>query len=50
MIVTAAGLRMAGNPIKFSDFPDPSERSPAPALDADGARIRAELSPTSGAS
>ncbi|MCI0461000.1 MAG: CoA transferase [Gemmataceae bacterium] len=42
MIVTADGLRMAGNPIKFSAFPDPPTRRPAPALDADGERIRKE--------
>src|SRR6266542_157951 len=35
MIVTADGLRMAGNPIKFSAFADPLERHPAPELDAD---------------
>jgi CoA:oxalate CoA-transferase len=43
MIVTADGLRMAGNPIKFSTFPDPPTRRPAPALDADGERIRQEI-------
>jgi CoA:oxalate CoA-transferase len=42
MIVTAGGLRMAGNPIKFSAFPDPPERRAAPDLDADGERIRGE--------
>jgi CoA:oxalate CoA-transferase len=36
-------LRVAGNPIKMSGFADPTTRAPAPALDADGARIRAEL-------
>jgi CoA:oxalate CoA-transferase len=45
MIVTADGLRMAGNPIKLSAFPDPSTRRPAPELDADGAAVRAEFSP-----
>ncbi len=36
----AAGpLRMAGNPIKFSDFADPPTRAPAPDLDADRAAI-----------
>jgi CoA:oxalate CoA-transferase len=44
MIVSADGLRMAGNPIKLSDFPDSSLRRAAPRLDADGPRIRAELS------
>jgi CoA:oxalate CoA-transferase len=43
MVVTAGGLRMAGNPIKLSAFPDPPTRCPAPALDADGERIRMEL-------
>ena len=44
MIVAADGLRMAGNPVKVSGFPDPPTRRPAPDLDADGARIRGELS------
>jgi CoA:oxalate CoA-transferase len=43
MIVTAGGLRMAGNPVKLGGFPDPPTRSPAPDLNADGDRIRAEL-------
>jgi CoA:oxalate CoA-transferase len=43
MIVRAGGLRMAGNPIKLSPFPDPPTRRPAPDLDADGKRIRNEL-------
>jgi CoA:oxalate CoA-transferase len=43
MIVTADGLRMAGNPIKLSGYADPPTRSPAPDLDADGARIRREF-------
>ena len=44
MIIDAGGLRMAGNPIKLSAFADPATRSPAPALDADGERIRREFS------
>ncbi len=36
-------LRAAGNPIKLSGFPDPPTRPAAPALDADGQRIRREL-------
>lgn len=36
-------LQMAGNPIKLSAYADPPTRAPAPALDADGARIRSEL-------
>jgi CoA:oxalate CoA-transferase len=43
MIVSAGGLRMAGNPVKLSEFPDPPTRRPAPELDADGERIRREL-------
>jgi CoA:oxalate CoA-transferase len=45
MIVTAGGLRMAGNPIKLSAFADPSMRRPAPDLDADSERIRREFRP-----
>ncbi|MBL8700313.1 MAG: CoA transferase [Alphaproteobacteria bacterium] len=36
-------LKMAGNPIKLSGVADPATRRPAPALDADRARILAEL-------
>jgi CoA:oxalate CoA-transferase len=43
MLVTAEGLRMAGNPIKFSGYADPPSRAPAPDLDADGERIRREF-------
>ena len=43
MIVTADGLRMAGNPIKLSGHPDQLTRNPAPDLDADGERIRREF-------
>jgi CoA:oxalate CoA-transferase len=43
MIVTAGDLRMAGNPVKLSAFPDAPTRRPAPDLDADGDRIRHEL-------
>ena len=48
MLVTvedkAAGtLRLAGNPLKFSAFPDPPTRDPAPDLDGDRAAILAEL-------
>jgi CoA:oxalate CoA-transferase len=43
MIVTAGGLRMAGSPIKFSAFPDPPTRRPAPDLDADGEAVRREF-------
>lgn len=36
-------LRIAGNPIKLSAFPDPTSRGPAPALDGNGQAIRASL-------
>jgi CoA:oxalate CoA-transferase len=45
MIVEAGSLKMAGNPIKFDAFPDAPARSPAPALDADGERLRKEFRP-----
>jgi CoA:oxalate CoA-transferase len=38
-----AGLKLAGNPIKLSGFPDPTSRGPAPDLDADRERIVGEL-------
>jgi CoA:oxalate CoA-transferase len=43
MVVEAGGLRMAGNPIKMSAFEDPRTRPPAPALGADGERLRREF-------
>jgi CoA:oxalate CoA-transferase len=36
-------LRVSGNPLKLSSFDDPTTRAPAPELDADRARILAEL-------
>lgn len=39
----AGALRLAGSPIKLSGVPDPEERPPAPALDADRERILAWL-------
>ena len=45
MIVTSSGVKMAGNPIKLSTLPDSATRPAAPALDADGARLRAEFAP-----
>jgi CoA:oxalate CoA-transferase len=48
MVVTtedprAGRLTMAGNPIKFSAFPDPVTRPPAPELDGDRERILRSL-------
>jgi CoA:oxalate CoA-transferase len=40
---TAGTLRLAGNPLKFSAFPDPPTRDPAPELDGDRAAILKEL-------
>jgi len=36
-------LKLAGNPLKLSAFPDPHTRPPAPDLDADRAKILKEL-------
>jgi CoA:oxalate CoA-transferase len=36
-------LKLAGNPMKLTDFPDPPTRSPAPDLDADREKILREL-------
>ncbi|MCB9526054.1 MAG: CoA transferase [Myxococcales bacterium] len=46
MVVRAGGLKMAGNPIKISGMPDPTERPAAPALDGDRAAILAWLEET----
>jgi CoA:oxalate CoA-transferase len=48
MIVTTEApgsgiIKMAGNPIKMSDYPDPPTRKPAPELDADRKKILEEL-------
>lgn len=45
MIVSGGEITMAGNPIKISTLSDPPARKPAPELDADGPRIRAEFAP-----
>jgi CoA:oxalate CoA-transferase len=39
----AGALQLAGNPLKLSAFPDPPTRPPAPALDADRAKLLKEL-------
>jgi len=39
----AGRLRVAGNPVKLSGAPDPTERAPAPELDEGRERIRREL-------
>lgn len=44
MVVQVGRVRAPGNPIKMNTLPDPPERPRAPALDADGAAIRRELS------
>jgi CoA:oxalate CoA-transferase len=43
MIVSAGAIRMAGNPIKIGSLSDSSVRKPAPELDANGGKIRAEF-------
>jgi CoA:oxalate CoA-transferase len=43
MMIEAGGVRMPGCPIKMSGFADRPSRPAAPALDADGARIRQEF-------
>ena len=40
---TMGRLKLAGNPMKLSDFADPPARAPAPDLDADRDRILGEL-------
>ncbi|HLY55247.1 MAG TPA: CaiB/BaiF CoA-transferase family protein [Stellaceae bacterium] len=39
----APTLKVSGNPLKLSGFADPASRPPAPGLDADRARILADL-------
>ncbi len=43
MVITAGGLRLPGEVIKLSGYPDPEERPAAPELDEHGAAIRAEF-------
>ena len=43
MVIRAGDAPMAGNPIKLSGYPDPPTRPSAPELDADRARLLAEL-------
>ncbi|MCU1693442.1 MAG: Formyl-CoA transferase [Frankiales bacterium] len=45
MVVSAGGLRVPGNPVKASGYPDPAERPAAPALDEHGDAVRAEFAP-----
>ncbi|MBV8738469.1 MAG: CoA transferase [Alphaproteobacteria bacterium] len=40
---TMGSLKLAGNPMKVSAFPDPTSRAPAPDLDGDRERILREL-------
>jgi CoA:oxalate CoA-transferase len=40
---TMGSLKLAGNPMKLSAFPDPTSRAPAPDLDGDRERILREL-------
>ena len=43
MLIEAGGLRMPGNPVKISGYPDPPVRAGAPALDQHGAALRKEF-------
>lgn len=43
MFINVGGVKMPGNPLKISGYPDPTERPEAPALDRDGAKVRAEF-------
>jgi CoA:oxalate CoA-transferase len=43
MLVDAAGLKVAGNPVRISGYDTPTARRPAPALDADRERLLAEF-------
>jgi CoA:oxalate CoA-transferase len=43
MIIEAGGVRMPGNPIKISGYPDPKVRPGAPELDQHGAALRGEF-------
>jgi CoA:oxalate CoA-transferase len=43
MLIDAGGIRMPGNPIKISGYPDPATRAGAPDLDQHGTALRAEF-------
>jgi CoA:oxalate CoA-transferase len=43
MLIDAGGIKMPGNPIKISGYPDPMVRAGAPELDQQGAALRAEF-------
>jgi CoA:oxalate CoA-transferase len=43
MLIEAGGLKMPGNPIKISGYPDPSVRAGAPALKQHGDALRQEF-------
>jgi CoA:oxalate CoA-transferase len=43
MLIEAGGVKMAGNPIKISSYPDPRSRVGAPTLDQHGALLRQEF-------
>ncbi len=44
MVIEAGGLKMTGNPIKISEYPDPPTRPPAPSLNQHAAELRKEFS------
>jgi CoA:oxalate CoA-transferase len=46
MLIEAGGIRMPGNPVKLSSYPDPTVRPGAPGLDQHGAALRREFGGT----
>ncbi len=48
MLIEAGGIRMPGNPVKLSSYPDPAVRPGAPALDQHGAALRHEFGSAEG--
>ncbi|MTC60150.1 CoA:oxalate CoA-transferase [Providencia rustigianii] len=44
MLIEAGGIKMPGNPIKISSYPDPKERKGAPELNEHGEILRKEFS------
>ncbi len=43
MLIEAGGIKMLGNPIKISGYPDPAVRKGAPSLNEHGDRLRKEF-------
>lgn len=43
MLIESGGIKMPGNPIKLSGYPDPKKRPAAPNLNEHGEKIRKEF-------